>query len=609
MIIYFIILILLLLFLFKIKTKKIKTDIKESPIKPIIKNNNVIEYFTNPEDQQCLRHSRKFTKELNKSYKTMNENNFKNKDNGQIHSDISGFHKEMIDSCKKYPTNCEVHDFKILCHGIDHDNHNNCELLGMKTKEPNGSYLVKYGKIETESWKSLENSKTVTDKLVTNKKDSNYEIVEPKNFIFNYESKFDNSFIDYIPNARDLSKGKYKLLNYFAVNPGDFRNIELLSKLLICMYQFRELDMIYTEDDIRDFKKQENYDGTDTEIKVNSSNYIISKLDEIKSRVDDMVSQKKEDLIKTEIKTEPFPLEIEVQKYLWNFCKFKNKNMEFFNKETPRSIQNKINNNETSMSFLEKECRKANGNFIKVPTLSKNDKNDRYYCIDKNNFTNSNTRYMEAHLNDKGKIINKIDFETDETYNQAIKKSKKKIKNGIRSCDRIFDLQYDSLAKECCTKFDNNGCLGSTFNPYTKEYDVSMCINSNIKTDDKNDVTNINEIKNKFYIINSEGTFIETIKEKYNLDYLDEVTSLDDYYKSITECSKGETKKTDGTPCDLEYPPDEYIGKEPNNKYNIGDEKEDKNKTSTYRVTEKIVKLNNKEEKILYWEKIILEKN
>ena len=603
MIIYFIILILLLLFLFKIKTKKIKTDIKESPIKPIKKKNNVIEYFTNPKDQQCLRHSRTFDKAKNKLYKKLNENTFKNntKDNINVHSEIKTEYDTMINSCKEYGENCKVHELNKLCHGLDHDNGNNCKVKG---QHPNGGYLVQYGKIETESWKSLEVSNNHTNNLVSSNKlsdkDYNYEKVTPIRFIFNYESKFDNKFTDYIPNAGVLSIKKYKVKNYFAVKP-IFNDIELLSKLLKCMYQFRELDMIYTDQDIIDFKKQENYDETDTEIKINSSNYIISKLEEINSRVNDMVSQDKKKLIINEIKTEPFPLEIIVEKYLWNFCKFKNNNIE----NTPRSIQNKINNNELSMENLEKACKKANGNFIKVPTLTKNDKNDRYYCIDKNNFTNSNTRYMEVHLNDKGKIINKPDFETDQKYNQAIKKSNKKIKNGIRSCDRIFDLQYDSLAKECCQKFNNNGCLGSTFNPQTKEYDVSMCINSNIKTDNENDVTNENEIKNKFYIINSEGTFIETIKEEYSLDFLDEVTSLEDYYKSITECSKGAKKKHDKiTDCDPEYPPNEYIGEVPNNIYDIGFEKEDQNKTHKYIVKEKIVKLDNKETTKLYWEKI-----
>jgi hypothetical protein len=605
MIIYFIILFILLLFTFKIRKKKIKNDIIESPIKPIIKKkNNVIEYFTNPEDQQCLRHSRKFNKNLNKSFKTIIENNYKKQPNGEVHKGIKVFYQDMIDSCKKYENNCKIHDFTQLCRGLDHKNNNNCELLD-KRQKINGSYLVKYRKIETDTWRSLEFTQKDTEFLLSKDKitkdDYNYEKVKPINFIFNYESKFNNNFKDYIIGAKDLSSGKYNLFNFYSVNPGiKFDNIELLSKILKLVYQFRELDIIFTEQDIKDYKKQEGYNKNNENIKMNSSNYIISKLDEINSRVNDMVSQNKLKLIKIELTNQPFPLEIEVEKYLWNYCKFKNKNIELFNQETPRSVQEQINNKDLSISRLKDDCLKADGEFIKVPTLSKNSKNDRYYCIDKNKFSNSNTYYMEGHLDNKGKIINKVDFETDEEFKKAIQKSNKKIKNGIRSCDRIFDLQYDYLAKECSKKFNDNGCLGSTFNPSTKEYDVSMCINSNIKINETNEVENADEIKNKFYIINPDGIFVETLKKKFNLDYLDDdkTTSKESYYDSLTECSGSKTKKIDGSPCEPEYPPDEFIG----TKYNVGFEKEDKN-GNKYIIKQKIVKIDMENVKKLYWEK------
>jgi hypothetical protein len=602
MILYFIFLISLLLFLFSIQKKKIKNDIIESPIKPK-KNGNVIEYFTNPEEQQCLRHTRIFNKEKNKITSKIIENKAKNI-NENLNPKIKEKYDDMIELCGKYPNNCEIHDLKKLCTNIDGEN--NCELVESSQRD-NGSYLVKFRKIETETWGGLNIFRNEIDVLVKKgdikTTDSNYEKITPLNYIFNYEPKYGNSFLDYISSAIHLSKvPQYKLKNFYSVSPGEssnaFKNINLLGKILKCIYQFQELETIFTDKDIDEMKKEEDFENNSEDTLINSTNYIITKWNEINDRVDSMIKENKINLIKIELQNKAFPLEIQVEKNLWNYCKFKNQIIESFNKDSPRIIQNQINNEEYPISVLEKKCKKAGGEFVTIPTLTDNNNNDRHYCISRDNFVNINTKYMEAYLDNNGKIINKVNFDTQEEFEKEIK-NKKTIKNGIRSCDRIFDLEYDYVAKECAKKFNNNGCLGSTYNPETKEYNVSSCINSNIQIDpETNKIKNEDELDNKFYIIDSNYVLIETIKKYLDTDYIEDQISEKDYNLKLKECSRGAETDSKGNACEPEDPPFEYIG----NNYKIGDEKISKKDNKTYVVKEKTVMINFKEQKKKYWE-------
>ena len=128
------------------------------------------------------------------------------------------------------------------------------------------------------------------------------------------------------------------------LNLSDFYSVEYreneehLKKLLMCIYQVKEISSgILTEQDIESMKQELKDDIPDEKLKTDNFNYIIQKWTDIKDRLELMTFND----IKNEVKSNTTALEIVVTKNIWNYCKFKKDPTD----DTPREIQDKINDN------------------------------------------------------------------------------------------------------------------------------------------------------------------------------------------------------------------------------------------------------------------------
>ena len=509
----------------------------------IKKNYNYVEFFENPPNQKCNKYTRDFNNIKDKLL--MDLNKFKGVDNEirNINTKLSQAHNDMIDLCNNPNNECEIKNFANLCIGVD-EGPDFCSLTN--TKNSDGSFQMQYRTIETDSWENLEmENDFIRENSNIQLFEHSYIIKEPKNFIFQYKSKYNHKFTDWILAKESVILGLPDFYSVESKNLTSDKNgtvEEHLKKILMCIYQVKEISSgILTEEDIKSMKEELKDDIKDEKSKKDNFDYIIQKWTDIKDRFELMTPND----IKNEIRNNTTALEVLVTKNIWNYCKFKKDPTD----DTPRDIQDKINDNKYTHHITKSidsrkikiECEKNNGEFVIIPF--EGDK--QYFCIDKNNFKNPKINYIIQYLDENDKMINKAETKDDEEYNTLIK-GKQSVKTAINSCDRLLGLEYDYIAKKCAEKYEGHGCIGSSFDVSSNEFSTGICYNSNYDIEKDNRA----EVTNEFYIIDKDQKFIKTIKSfLINEDEEDTMTNIeyDNIIKENTICYEHTHVKTDGT--------------------------------------------------------------
>jgi hypothetical protein len=594
----FLFIVVLILFLFYCKKKIKKRNIKTQKygLTKLKNKDNIIEYYTSPPDQNCSQISKEFVNEmiekqsdirisLQKLSKASSEGDDELASRAQsevatLNMEIKNLHDEMKAECKLRPNVC-----KIKYYGPDDDgslenticksgeqNINNCgpasgrageipnSVSDWEVPRQNGSRFIKFDKVVTMTWQEILNT---NDFMINNDyigpDDFEYELMMPFKYVIKYDKdNFKNLLSNFTgsqevfkhnlysnnptykfisPTSRDITNSRSDFENNTLTDDNDISRIKDILKIL---FMLDELGEIYTQDEITEINNKYVEEEEDSTI----PEYTKQKYDEIISRVDGFSGE--EALFYLKNKTAN--ILVTSYKNIFDICDYiyepEVDGLPKSSKEVQKSIDNKNfrryydeNGKITSQGKINarNDCQVNNGEFIELLNNENDLLSKDYFCISNEPFKNPKNNYYHAHFDNDGNLINKKDFEKKEDYLNRIKQSdviKKKI--GIKSNNRIFSLGFDHLCKECDEKFNNNGVLGSTFEPKSQEYRIPSCVNSEVVKDENNRIVEPEKATKEFFVINNGGKFIKYVKTELEIQDQENTLSEADYFDSLS---------------------------------------------------------------------------
>jgi hypothetical protein len=590
----FILILILFLYYCKKKIKKRKLITKKYGVTKIKNKDNVIEYYSNPPGHNCSQITSEFINQMIPIQEEIRQLESGGSNTNSKKKQIRDLYEEMRNQCRDQ-SQCRIKYFgpdrpddsttggnieQTICKPGNDENINNCRPLNRNgrteisnsnlnvnsfTTRDTGSHFIAYDKVVTDTWNNLiaSNVFMLTSDHISYD-DFEYEINEPLYYIFRYDKGNFNELLsreegDFTHSLFNNSPNFYKL--YPVINRGqlsDFNDNNLsglndnifnrCKDILKIIFMKEEMGEIYTANEIARIRQNYNDDNDDT-----VPTYVVEKYNEIILRVNNFTNEETIFILKNK----PANILVRSNKNIFDYCDFINREPSNIddnsNEITPDLIQKRINSKtyeiyynsngdliNNGVDVMRNQCESdANGEFIEL-FVDQNDLDKKdYFCLSKEEFENPKNKYYYSYYRENGNLITPNDDEFEEgstSFEELISRpeiARTRRKTGIKSGNRIFSLAFDHLAKQCDMKFNNNGVLGSIFDPKSKDYKITSCVNSNNSTDENNYIADPESATREFYSIDNNNNFILYQKAELEIEDEEDTISDEDYFNLL----------------------------------------------------------------------------